>query len=264
MMLDIAAKRADFRALHNQGYFLLPTAWDIGGAKRLEALGYAGFATTNTSLAWKIGRDARDLTRDEVLEHMRQLVNATEIAVNGDFGFGFATDTAELIDNVHMAIDTGVAALSISDRVGKELDRLPQAVARIQVCRHAIDTSGADIVLVARTKGLLAGAASVSSAIERLVALSAAGADVLCLPGLADPAAIRAVVSAVAPKSLDVPLMKPGQTTIELGELGVRRISVGDTFADAVWTSFDRVAEEFIDHGDLAPECCPVKNGPAQ
>jgi hypothetical protein len=46
MLLDIAARRADFHALHGEGYFLLPTAWDVGGAKRLEALRYAGFATT--------------------------------------------------------------------------------------------------------------------------------------------------------------------------------------------------------------------------
>lgn len=121
MLLDIAARRADFRALHDEGYFLLPTAWNAGGAKRLEALGYAGFATTMSIQSLTLGRDVRDLTRDDVLSHMRQLVDATEIAVNADYGFGFATNPAELIDNVHMAIDTGVAALAITDRIGGEL-----------------------------------------------------------------------------------------------------------------------------------------------
>jgi 2-methylisocitrate lyase-like PEP mutase family enzyme len=50
-MLSIAARRADFRALHDEGYFLLPTASDIGSAKWLENPGYAGHATSNTSLA---------------------------------------------------------------------------------------------------------------------------------------------------------------------------------------------------------------------
>ena len=84
MPLDIAARRADFHALHSEGYFLLPTAWDVGGAKRLEALGYAALATTIASQARSLGRDARDLTRDEVLDHVRRLVDATAIAVNAD------------------------------------------------------------------------------------------------------------------------------------------------------------------------------------
>jgi hypothetical protein len=37
VMLDIAGRRADFHALHKEGYFLLPTAWDVPSAKRLEA-----------------------------------------------------------------------------------------------------------------------------------------------------------------------------------------------------------------------------------
>ena len=264
MLLDIAARRADFRALHSEGYFLLPTAWDVGGAKRLEALGYAGLATTIASQAWSLGRDVRDLTRDEALDHMRRLVDATEIAVNADYGFGFATDAGKLADNVRTAIDTGVAALSICDRIGDKLVPLPQAVARIQACRRAIDISGADVVLVARTDTLLVGGANLSAAIERLVALSNAGADVLCLPGLADLDVIKAVMLAVAPKPLDIQLMKPGITTIELGQLGVRRISVGDTFAEAAWASFERVAEEFIHYVDLAPECCSPHDGAIQ
>lgn len=255
MLLDIAARRADFHALHTEGYFLLPTAWDIGGAKRLETLGYAGIATTLASQAWTLGRDPRDLTRDEVLDHMRRLVDATEIAVNADYGFGFASDLGELADNVRMAVDTGVAALTICDRIGDDLMALPDAAARIRASRQAIDASGADVVLVARTDIMLRGGASLAAAIQRLVALSNAGADVLCLPGLADLDAIKAVVLAVAPKPLDVQLMQPGITTLELGQLGVRRVSVGDTFAEAAWASFERVAEEFIDYGDLAAEC---------
>lgn len=261
MLFDIAARRADFRALHIEGHFLLPTAWDVGGAKQLEALGYAGLATTIASQAWALGRDPHDLTRDEVLDHMRRLVDATEIAVNADYGFGFASDASELADNVRMAIDTGVAALSICDRIGDELLALPDAVMRIQTCRRAIDVSGADVVFVARTGVVLDGYANLSTAIQRLVALSNAGADVLCLSGRVDLYAIRAVVLAVAPKSLDVQLVQPGVTALELGQLGVRRISVGDTFAEAARGSFERAAEEFIDYGDLAVECVSPQVG---
>lgn len=257
MLLDIAARRSDFRALHAEGYFLLPTAWDIGGAKRIEALGYAGVATTISSLAWTLGRDVKDISRDDVLRHLRQLVGATEIAVNADYGFGFATNPLELIDNVHMAIDTGVAALCIGDHIGDELVPMDAAVSRIEACRCAIESSGADVLLVTRTESLLIGGLNTKAAAARLAAFSSAGADVLVLPGRSDPDVIGAAVNTLAPRALDIPLAAPGITARELGQLGVRRISVGDAFADATWASFDRVAGEFIDYGDVASECVP-------
>jgi 2-methylisocitrate lyase-like PEP mutase family enzyme len=258
MILDIEARRAEFHSLHEVGYFLLPTAWDAGSAKRLEMLGFSGFSSSNVSLAWALGREDGRVTRDEVLTHLRQLVDATEIAVNGDFGFGFATGATELMANVQLAIDTGVAALSIRDVVDAELSDLQEAVTRIQASRDAISTTGADVLLVGRSEGFLLGRASVDDTIERLVAYSEAGADVLCAAGVSDMAAIRTIVEFVAPKPVDVELTKPGVRAALLGELGVRRISVGDSFARASWASFGRVAQQFTDFGDLLPERFPA------
>lgn len=257
-MLDIAARRADFHALHEEGYFLLPSAWDIGSAKRLEAMGYAALASSNSNLAWTLGRDDGDVTRDEVLAHLRLLVNATEMAVNADFESGFAADATELMANVRLAIDTGIAALSIKDSIRGAPCGLEQAVVRIEMSRKAIAQSGADVLLVGRSEGLLTGRASVAETIARLVAYSNAGADVLCAPGLSEPAAVRALVEAVTPKPVDIQLMKPGISAAELGEMGVRRISVGDSFAQASWIGFERAAQQFIDFGDLSADDFPV------
>jgi 2-methylisocitrate lyase-like PEP mutase family enzyme len=235
MLLDIAARRADFRALHDEGYFLLPTAGDVGGAKRLEALGYAGLATTNASLAGALGRDGGRVTCYKALAHFRQLVNATEIPVNGDFATGFATGPAGLVANVRQAIDTGISALSISDNVDSKLNDFSRAATRIKVCRHAIAMSGQDVLLVARTEGLISGRASVSHTIQRLVEYSKAGADVFCAPGLSDSAAIREIVVAIAPKPLDLQLMEPGLTAMALGQLGVRRLRVRRTALHRLW-----------------------------
>lgn len=256
-MLDIGERRADFRGLHEEGYFLLPTAWDIGSAKRLEAMGFAGLASSSRSLAWTLGRDNGHVTRDEVLAHLRLLVNATEVAVHADFESGFAERPAELTTNVRLAIDTGIASLSLTDRVGRELDGLGHAVGRIQAARDAIARSGADVLLVGCSEGLRTERASVHRTIERLVAYSKAGADILCAPGLSEPAAIRALVEAVSPKAVDVQLMKPGTTAAQLGELGARRISVGDSFAEASWATFQQVAQHFIDFGDLQRKPSP-------
>jgi 2-methylisocitrate lyase-like PEP mutase family enzyme len=70
--------------------------------KRLEAPGFAGFASSNNSLAWALGREHGPATRDEVLRHLRALVDSTELAANADFGSGFAANTAELMVNVRL------------------------------------------------------------------------------------------------------------------------------------------------------------------
>lgn len=252
-MLDIAARRADFHALHEEGYFLLPTAWDLGSARRLEAMGFAGFWTSAVSLAWALGRDDGQVTRDEVLAHLRRLVGATEMAVNADFGFGFAIDAPQLMTNMRLAIDTGVAAVSVTDRRSKDLFDQQQAAARIAACREAIAQSGAEVLLVGRADGLMVGQ-GIDATIERLITYSKAGADVLMALGLSDFDEIRAVVEAVAPKAVDIQLTKPGIRAADLGELGVRRISVDDSLASAAWACFTRSAQHFIDYGDLPAE----------
>jgi 2-methylisocitrate lyase-like PEP mutase family enzyme len=118
--------------------------------------------------------------------------------------------------------------------------------------------SGANVVLDGRSGGLRTRRTSVDETIERLAAYAEAGADVVCAPGLADPTAIRTLVKAVAPKPVDVQLMKPGLRAAELEEMGVRRVSVGHSFAVACWTDFWRVAYRFMEFDDLSPESFPI------
>jgi 2-methylisocitrate lyase-like PEP mutase family enzyme len=50
---------------------------------------------------------------------------------------------------------------------------------------------------------------------------------VVCAPGLSEPADIQTLIASVAPKPVDIQLMKGGVRSEELKKLGVRRISVG-------------------------------------
>jgi hypothetical protein len=88
-MSTTAEKRARFRALHESGFFIIPNAWDGGSAKRLEALGFKAIASTSAGAAWAAGKDDGELGRDAVLDHLRQLVAATDLPVNADFENGF-------------------------------------------------------------------------------------------------------------------------------------------------------------------------------
>ena len=126
-MTDLKAKRAAFRSLHEEGCFVLPNPWDVGGVRRLEKLGFAALASTSAGMAWALGLDDGEVARDDVLSHLRLLCASTDLPVNADFEAGFADEPEEVAANVRLACDTGIAGLSIEDRTGRELYPLPLA-----------------------------------------------------------------------------------------------------------------------------------------
>lgn len=251
MTSDLESKRQSFRDLHREGFFVLPNPWDIGGVRRLEKLGFEALASTSAGCAWSLGRDDGTLSRDEVLDHLRELCASTDLPLNADFEAGFAERPADVAANVRLAVETGVAGLSIEDRDGHRLFELPLAVERIGASRQAIDETDENIILVGRSEGFLIGNTDVGATIERLVAYADAGADCLYAPGVSEPAHIEAIVKAVAPKPVNVLLVSPAMRTADLEALGVRRASVGAFLARAAWAGFDDAARMLVEQGAL-------------
>jgi 2-methylisocitrate lyase-like PEP mutase family enzyme len=107
------------------------------------------------------------------------------------------------------------------------------------------------VILVGRSEGFLVGETEIKATIARLVAYAEAGADCLYAPGVTDPAHIRALVAAVAPKPVNVLLRAPPMRVADLAALGVRRVSVGSRLAAAAWAGFDAALKELHDHGTL-------------
>ena len=200
MSRSIAERRADFRRLHESGCFALPNPWDLGSARMLQHMGFKAVASTSSGYAWSTGRPDHRIGRGEMLEHLRSLCAAIDLPVNADFESGFAADAAGVAESVALAIDTGVAGLSIEDHDRESKGRLydlPTAVERIRAARAAIDRSGHDVILVARTEGLFADPGALKPAIDKLVAFAEAGADCLYAPGVKDKTDIATIVRAI-------------------------------------------------------------------
>lgn len=247
------ARRAQFRALHEQGCFLLPNPWDIGGALRLERLGFKAIASSSSACALSLGREDYEITLTDALEHLRLLVRATQLPVNADFENGFAAEPERVAENVRLAIATGIAGLSIEDRDAAGLHETARAVERVAAARQAIAASGEDVLLVARTEAYLEGQTDPRPVIDRLLKFAAAGADCLYAPGVKDMAVIRDMVRAVAPKPVNVLLYGQQMKVSELAAAGVRRVSLGGALASAAWRGFDAAAKRFMEQGTLLP-----------
>jgi 2-methylisocitrate lyase-like PEP mutase family enzyme len=247
MPRTVAEKRAAFRALHETGCFMLPNPWDVGSARYLASLGFKAIATTSSGFAWSHGHPDNHVTRELVLAHLQQMVEATDLPVNADFESGFADDAEGVAESVNLAVATGVAGLSIEDSTGDPdapLFPIEVAVARMKAARQAIDDSGGDTLLVGRAENFFVGVPDLDDMLARLRAYADAGADCLYAPGIKTREQIVAVVAAVAPKPVNVIIPGPSEFTLQdLAEMGVRRVSVGGALARAAWGGAMRAAQ---------------------
>lgn len=250
---DLSARRQAFRRLHESGCFVIPNPWDTGSARYLQSLGFPALATTSSGAAWRHGMADNQMGLEETLAYLREIVDATELPVNADFEGGFAEDPAGIARNVRLAIETGVAGLSIEDSTGDAdapLRPLPEAVERMRAARAAIDASGGDTLLVGRAENFIVGRPDLDDAILRLQAYAEAGADCLYAPGIRTREQIAAVVRAVAPKPVNLLIgFTTDLTMADIAALGVRRVSVGGAMARSAWGGFMRTAQQIAQEG---------------
>ena len=251
--LDVPARRRAFRELHASGCFVIPNPWDPGSAKYLESLGFPALATTSSGAAWRHGRADGAMTLEEVLVHLREIVAATGLPVNADFEAGYATDAAGVARSVRLAVDTGVAGLSIEDSTGNPdapLRDIDEAVERMRAARAAIDEAGGDTLLVGRAENFIQGRPDLDDTLRRLRAYAEAGADCLYAPGIRTREQIAAVVAAVAPKPVNLLVGSTTDLTLrDIEALGVRRVSVGGALARTAWGGFMRAAQTIATEG---------------
>jgi 2-methylisocitrate lyase-like PEP mutase family enzyme len=235
-------KRRTFQQLHTHGCFVIPNPWDVGSARLLQGLGFEALASSSAGFAWSRGKPDGGLSRDEALAHLADLVEHTELPINADFERGFAPDAAGVAESVRLAVETGVAGLSIEDASGNPaapLMPLDESVARLRAARQAIDRAGGDTLLVGRAECFIVGVPDLDETIQRLRAYASAGADCLFAPGLRTREQIEAVVAAVAPKPVNVLIGWASEFSVDdIAAMGVRRISLGGALARAAWGGF--------------------------
>ena len=257
----LIARREGFRALHERGCFVIPNPWDVGSARYLQHLGFPALATTSAGFAFSQGLpDSGDddvSARDRNLAYIANITAAVDLPVSADFMSGYGRKPEDVAESVRRCVATGVAGLSIEDSTGDPMSPLydlPAAVERVRAAREAIDQSGEDVLLTARAECYHVGHSDpFRESVRRLQAYVAAGADVLFAPGPQTTAEIEALVAAVAPRPLNLLVVRDIALRVdEVAALGVRRISVGGALALAAWTGFMRAAQTLKSEGSFA------------
>lgn len=256
MTTDVARRAHLFRELHDRHeLFVLPNPWDAGSARLLENLGFKALATTSAGLAYSLGRRDGEgaVTADETFDHVRALVAATTLPISADLENGFGASPEIVAATIRRAGEVGLAGASIEDAnydAHEPLYDRSLATERIVAAVEAARSLGRPFVLTARAEGFIRGRPDLDDVLARLGAFDAAGADVLYAPGLPDADTIRRVCrSTTKPVNVVAGIGPTRLPLTELAALGVRRVSIGTSFARAALNALLRAATEVRDRG---------------
>jgi len=250
-------KAAIFEALHERKQpFVIGNPWDAGSARILTSLKYEALSTTSAGLAFSLGRKdgTASVSRLEALANAKSIVEATDLPVAADLENGYGHAPEDAAETIRLAAEAGLVGGSIEDATGDSANPIYEfehAVERVAAAAEAANALRFPFMLVARAENYLHDRPDLDDTIKRLQAFEKAGAAVLYAPGLTQPEDIRTVCASVT-KPVNV-LMglkgAPRLTVQQLGELGVRRISMGSGFSRAALTAFLHAAREVIDDG---------------
>jgi 2-methylisocitrate lyase-like PEP mutase family enzyme len=243
-----------FLALHERsGAFVIPNPWNAGTARILTAIGFEALATTSAGFAFATGRpdSAAVLSRDEILQNAKAIVEATHLPLSADLQNGFGHSPEVCAETIRLAAEVGLVGGSIEDATDHPNDPIYEfqlAVERVAAAAKA--AHDCQFMLTARAENFLHGRPDLADTIRRLQAFAEAGADVLYAPGLPSLEAISEVCASVS-KPVNVLMGLKGATfsVEELAAAGAKRISVGGSFARAALGAFVRATREVKDRG---------------
>ncbi|HTR73735.1 MAG TPA: isocitrate lyase/phosphoenolpyruvate mutase family protein [Solirubrobacterales bacterium] len=240
-----------FAALHEGSCFLIPNPWDGGSARVLEALGFEALATSSSAFAFTLGRADGGVTLEDLAEHVRTLVAATDLPISVDLENGFGVTPGNAARAIEAAATAGAVGGSIEDWDAEAgIYEVGAAAERIRAAAEVVAALPFPFLLTARAENHIRGNPDLDDTIARLLAYEEAGADVLYAPGLADPEEVGAVVAAVG-RPVNV-LARPSMTVAEIAAAGARRISVGGSLAWATVEAMAEVATRMRAEGDLS------------
>ncbi|MDB5652256.1 MAG: carboxyvinyl-carboxyphosphonate phosphorylmutase [Hyphomicrobiales bacterium] len=226
---DQVRRARAFHDLHQGPAFLLPNAWDPISALILAKEGFPAVATTSGGMSWALGfADGEQAPWPEVVKAVERIANVLPAPLSADIEGGYAESAHELHDRVVEVVGAGAVGFNIEDRQGDGVRELEDACARIAAARAAVERTGVQVFVNARTDIFNLFGVSEQSEEEagrRVAAYVEAGASGVFLFGLSDLAILKRMASAT-PVPLNV-VGRPGGPSFEaFSSAGARRVSI--------------------------------------
>jgi 2-methylisocitrate lyase-like PEP mutase family enzyme len=258
---ELASRAERFKALNDAGGLRLPNAWDPASARLFQAAGFESIGTTSAGIAFARGMvDAEVITRDAMIREVAAIASAVDVPVSADIEAGYGPSPADVAVTVEATLDAGAVGINLEDNMNRTvapgaspLFTIEQQQARIAAAREVAARRGISMVINARTDPFLMGLGAddeerLAMSIERGRAYLKAGADLVFIPVMVDPAHVRRAVDAIGgPISV---MALPGAPSADTWfAAGAARVSLGAAAMMAVLGVIRDIAAEFRDAG---------------
>jgi 2-methylisocitrate lyase-like PEP mutase family enzyme len=246
----------DFGALHNtDGMLIMPNPWDRGSTRIFSQCGFKALATTSGGMAYALGKRDGFVTREEALQHCREIVSATDLPVSADLEKGYGNSPEAVATIINDVAATGVAGCSIEDYTGDPDNAIfdeSLAVERIAAAVEAKNSLDRDFILTARCESFLWNQSALEPVIQRLQRFADVGADVVFAPGMDSLSDIETLVQSVnVPVNVVVSSPNRPYDVSDLQQIGVKRISIGSSMAQLIYGAVIKTATEFAKTNSL-------------
>jgi 2-methylisocitrate lyase-like PEP mutase family enzyme len=246
-----------FHALHQGRPLVLPNAWDAGSARIIEHAGASAIATTSAGISWTAGvGDGQHLTRNEMLEALTRIVRAVRVPVTADMEGAYGDSDEDVTETIRGLVWAGAVGVNLEDsgNGGDPLLDLETQVRRLQVARATAVETGIDVFINARTDVYLLSVGPASERLEETVrranAYLQAGANGVFVPGVVDAVTLAQLVKRIS-GPLNVMAVSGSPSLPDLEAMGVARVSLGSTLAQAAYSVTQLIAQEAFAGGNL-------------
>jgi 2-methylisocitrate lyase-like PEP mutase family enzyme len=259
---DLASRATKFKALNDAGGLRLPNAWDAASARIFQAAGFPAIGTTSAGIAYARGLlDAEVITRDDMMREIAAIADAVDVPVTADVEAGYGPSPLDVAATVEATLDAGAVGINLEDNAhagaaadgSAPLFSIELQAARIAAARAVADGRGIAMVINARTDPFLMGLGAddeerLAMSIERGRAYLKAGADLVFIPVLVDPAQVRRAAKEIGgPISL---MALPGAPSADTWfQAGAARVSLGPLAMMAALGVIRDIAADFRDAG---------------
>lgn len=242
----------NFALLHQQDEpLLIANIWDVSSARAAQAAGYKAIGTSSAAIAAMYGyQDGDGITFAELRHLIVRLQACCSIPLTVDMEYGYGDSQQQIIENLLVLAELGVAGINLEDSRVQQGKRVLQDSAEFASLLNAIRQRFADtqhsLFINARTDTFLLGEdKALAETLVRGRLYAKSGADGLFVPCVTRPSDISTIAAAV-PLPLNVMCMPALPTFAVLNSLGVKRISMGDFPHQALQNNVNKLFADMV------------------
>ena len=248
-----------FKALHHaEKLFILPNAWDAKSAKLLAEAGYPAIGTSSAAVATSLGyEDGEGMPFADYLFVIRRILSSVDVPVTVDLEMGYGKTNDEIVENCRRIIELGVAGINIEDSIinqsTRSLGNAKQFANRIGYIKNKLGAEHLSLFINIRCDTYILNVPDKQKeTLSRLKIYQATGADGIFLPCISDE---NDIAAAVAGSTLPLNIMcLPGLSNpARLDTLGVKRLSMGPFLFNKVYKNAAELAQRVLSDNDVSP-----------